>query len=489
VSRPGVTLIDRDTAAGTAAAVETDTAFIAGEAERGPVGVAVAVRSKARFEENFGGAFAPGYLWDAARLFPLEGGSTQYYSRAVGPSAKAASAKLKDGEDANTLEVIAAHKLAATDPGAWGNDLDVKTEVGEGKVTYTILLAGEQVEKSEPLATNADAVTWAEDSGYVRFKDLGGADPKAQEVSLSGGTDDRSNITDTERAKALEAFLPEHGPGQVVYPGATTTAMREALAEHAKATNRIVVPDAADTHTVATLKGSSGELSDLDPELLGCMFQPFGPWVTVEGEGRTTKTLPPSILVMAAIARHDRETYDDAIGVNNPNDPAAGINGVLREATGLSQAPWTDAERETLNEGGVNVLREVNGEVRIYGYRTMADPVTHPALRDGNNRRIDMAILAKAAAIGEEFVFAQIDARGQKLGELAGAIVGEVMAPYHAVGALFGDTPAEAYSVDVGDLVNPVEQLAEGKVRVLIRAKRSPAAEAIEIEYVKEEVA
>lgn len=488
----GVTVIDRDTTAGAAAAVGTDTAFIAGLAERGPVGVAVERRSKAQFEAVFGGEFAAGYLWDAARLFPLEGGGAQFYSRCVGPAAKAASAKLNNAEETpkETLVVTAASAYGDTDPGAWGNDIDVKVTTGsEGTFILTVLYQEEVVQTSPELADNTAAVAWAEGSPYIRLADKGKGDPAApQEVSLTGGTDDRENITDEHRAAALAAFTRDLGSGQVAYPGATTKAMRVALAEHAKANNRIVVPDAADTHVVATLTAASAELASTDDEILGCSFKPFGPWVTVDDESGVTKVLPPSILVMAAIARHDRETYDSVIGVNNPNDPAAGINGVLRRATGLSQDAWTDADRTTVEEG-INVIRVVNGQVLIYGYETLADASEHPALRWGNNRRVDMAILARAAAIGEEYVFAQIDARGQKLGEFASALAGEVLSRYWQIGALFGDTAADAFSVNVSEAVNPPEDVAEGKIRALIGAKRSPAAKQVIIEYVKEEVA
>jgi hypothetical protein len=488
VSLPGVITKDRDTAAGSAASVDVDRTFIAGEAERGPVGVPVEARSKAQFESVFGGEFAPGYPWHAARMFPIERGSTQFYSRCVGPAAKPSSAKLKDAEEEDTLEVIAASRHADTDPGEWGDDVDVKAVLAAGKTTYTVSYRGDQVEESEALADNAAAVAWAEDSSYIRLKDLGGGDAVTQEVSLSGGTDDRVNITDTERIKAIQAFPKDLGAGQLLYPGATSKAIRIAMAEHAKATRRIVVPDAADTHTVATLTGASAELASTDDAILGCSLKPFGPWVTVDGEGGVTKVLPPSILVAAAIARHDRETYNSEIGVTNPNDPAAGINGILQTATGLTQDAWTDAEREALNEA-INVIRVVNGTIRIYGYRTLANPNTHPALTWASNRRIDMAILAKADAIGEELAIGQVDPKGQKLGDFASAIRGEVLEPYRQVGALFGTTPAEAYSVDVGPEVNPVEQLAAGKVRAVIGAKRSPVAEQVEIEYVKEEVA
>jgi Bacteriophage tail sheath protein len=478
---PGVTYEERDAAGVSGPPLDTATAFIAGLAEKGPVDKPVYCQSLNSFEATFGGEVSYGWLWWAAKLIPAEGGAGCWFQRVVGDAAKASSKKLTDGSG-NTLQVDAAN------PGNWGDAISVVTAVGGGNVTYTVKYNGVVVEVSPALATNAEAVAWSQSSAYVRIKDLGGADPTAQTVTLEGGADDRGAIVDADRAAALPLFSREYGAGQVLYPGASTVAIHTALLEHALGYNRTALLDGEDTHTAATHLSLVATLRALGlPAAAGA---PFGPYVSVPGAAPgTTKLVPASIIEAAKAARRDSETYDGAIGVSNPNDPPAGVHddaGVSRVATGLSQEPWTDAEREQLNEAGFNVIRVLYGRVVTYGYRTLANPVTRPLNTFLNNRRLDMAILARAQAIGEEFDFREVDGRGRMLGEFKAALIGQVLMPYWEAGALFGETPEEAFSVETGDAINPPEQLQKGIVKAQIKAKRSPLAEQVELIYVKE---
>jgi hypothetical protein len=480
---PGVSYETRDSSGVSGPPLDTATAFVGGLAERGPVDKPRFCTTLPQFEAIYGGEVSYGWLWWAAKLIPQEGGAGCWFQRVVGPAAKASTVKLTDGSK-NTLQVD------AVSPGAWGDDIDVKTEVGGGNVTYTVVFKGVNVEVSPALATNADAVAWALNSEYVRFTDLGGADPTAQTGNLAGGDDDRASITDEHRKAGQALFTDDLGPGQELFPGATTTVMHTALLVQSLARDRAAVLDGADTHTVATHLAECATLRALGfPADAG---SPFGPWPVVPGPAPgTTKAVPPSIIEAAKMARRDLETFDPVIGVGNPNEPAAGVHnnaGVSRTAVGLSQEAWTDTEREALNNAGFNVLRVLYGQVVTYGYRTLANPVTRPLNVWLSNRRLDMAILAKARAIGEEFNFRQIDGRGRMLNEFGAALAGRVLMPYWEIGALFGDTPEDAFGTETGDQVNPPEQLEEGLVKAEIEAKRSPLAERVKLIYVKEEL-
>jgi len=321
-------------------------------------------------------------------------------------------------------------------------------------------------------------------------RDLGGGDPEAQSAELDGGDDKRGSITDEDRAAALDLFTADLGPGQVLYPGATTTAMYTALLKHAESHNRTALLDGADTATVATLTGAAATLRALGlPARCGGLF---APWAVVPGPAAsTTKTVPYSIIQAGLCARRDSETFKPEIGVGNPNEPAAGTHekaGVSRVASGLSQEAWTDAERTTLTNAGVNVVRYVYEVVVTYGYRTLANPTTDKLNVWLSNRRLDTAILAKSMVVGEEFNFRQVDGRGRMLSEFGSALTGRVLMPYWEVGALFGDTAEEAFSVETGEQVNPLKQIAEGLVKAEIKAKRSDLAEQVKLVYVKEEL-
>lgn len=490
MTAPGTITKDVESSVATTPSVDVATSLRCVLAERGPVGVAVNAPSLPDYEPIFGGQISYGYGYDAAKWNEQGGGGDQYLSRVVGPAAKQAAAKLVDGTSTNTLEVLAANAKGPVDPGAWGNNVKVKVVLTGGLVAIEILYNDTLVEQVTGL-TRAEAILWANSSSYIRLKDLGGGDPKTQEVTLSGGTDDRASITIAQWAAAQAAFPPELGPGQLSWPGQTTKAARIAMMEHAKANNRVVVPDAVDTRTKATHLAAREELAAVDPTLLRCAFLPFGPWVSVAAAQGVEKTVPPSLLVCPRIAAHDAETYDSARKVNNPNDPAAGVNGILDSALGLSQEAWTDTERSELKLA-INVIRRVYGQVRIYGYRTCANPLTDPYHQFGGNRRIDMAIKAKGQVKAEAIVMAQVDSKGHKLGDLAGALKG-ICQPYFEVGALFEDARPgvahpEPYSIDVGEDVNPIEQLFEGKAVALVKARRAPMAEVVEIDYMVEGV-
>lgn len=482
---PGVTYEEQDAAGSAGPPLDTATAFIVGQAQKGPTDRAVFISSPTDYEATYGDEFPAGYLPDVARVWPKEGGSGIWMARYAGPAKKAASAKFVDGVAANTMEVLAANE------GEWGNNLKVAVSAVEGgSFTITVLYNGVAVE-SERFPTVAEAHTWALNSSYIRITDLGATDPAAAEKSLTGGTDDRVNATDTQRIASLSLFPFDLGPGQVLCPGATSTAMYTALLEHAEDNNRTAILDGADTHTVATLTGAAATLRALGtPARCGGLF---APWAVIPGPGGSTKTIPYSIIQAALCARRDLATLDSKAGIGNPNAPAAGVfedAGVSRLATRLSQDPWTDAERTTLNQAGVNVVRVVYEQVVTYGYHTLSNQVTDELNMWLNNRRLDTAIIAAAMAVGEEFNFRQVDGRGRLLNDFKAALVGRIMLPYLEVGALFESKPGaeDAYEVLTGEDVNPPKQLAEGLVKAVIDARRSPPAERVRLIYVKEEL-
>jgi hypothetical protein len=56
---------------------------------------------------------------------------------------------------------------------------------------------------------------------------------------------------------------------------------------------------------------------------------------------------------------------------------------------------------------------------------------------------------------------------------------------YYNAGALFGETPQDAFDVDTSSAVNTIETIAAGEVHATIRVKCSPAAEWVRIDVVK----
>jgi hypothetical protein len=95
-----------------------------------------------------------------------------------------------------------------------------------------------------------------------------------------------------------------------------------------------------------------------------------------------------------------------------------------------------------------------------------------------------MQIVAKAEAIAENYVFAQIDGRRVKISQFGADLTG-MLVPYYESGALFGDTVDDAFYVDVGPAVNTLESIAAGILRAVVGLRMSPFAELVIVEIVK----
>jgi hypothetical protein len=147
-------------------------------------------------------------------------------------------------------------------------------------------------------------------------------------------------------------------------------------------------------------------------------------------------------------------------------------------------ASWTDAERETMNSAGVNVAREVYGEIKTYGFRSVADKDAYPLHWQFSNVRTDMAITADAEAIAERYVFRIIDGQGLTISQYGGELAAKLGA-YYRMGALYGAEADDAYRVDVGSAVNTIDSISEGRLRAVLSIRRSPFAELVEVEIVK----
>lgn len=464
---PGTSVSISDVVTPRAVQTDSGTAFFVGLTDRGPVDSPVAVRSLAQARRNLGDRVNYSNLYDSLEVFFREGGARAYVGRIVGPSANAASADLSDGTN-NTLTVT------AKSPGDWGNNLDVEVEAGETSGTVVLIVSedGTVVERSPELANNTEAVAWTSSvSKLIDAADLGEGDPEAQTVSLSGGDDDRDNVTEDEVAVALALFDADLGPGQVLYPGATDTESQQAVAAHAVERGRVALLDGEDTSNASTLIAQATTLRDN-----GRFSALFAPWAVVPGPGGTTRTVPYSAVQAGLTARSDART-------GNPNVAVAGDNGTCRYAVGLSQDAFSDADREALNDAGVNVAVVKAGLVKTYGNKSLVAAGSDPLWTQLSNSRLAMFIKNRAETVAESYLFAQIDGRGIKISEFAGDLQG-ILLPLYQIDALYGATPEEAFLVDV-DSVNDDESLAEGVLNAAIAVKMSPSAERVIIEITK----
>lgn len=472
--RPGIEITSRESTPPRSAPTDTGVWHVVGLTDRG-VAEPTRITSLAEFVEHLGDRTTYSVLYDAAEAFFREGGNEFYFSRVVGPSAAAATVILDDASAADTLRV------SANSAGAWGNALNVQIIAGATGGTFIVIVTHDtlgELERSPELADKTAALTWAEVSEYVALAEAGSSvlDPAVvASTSLAGGGDDRNNITDANWQTALDALTRDLGPGQVSAPGRTTTAGHQQLLAHAASHNRVALLDLPDSASKSTLSAAAVALRSSVNARYGAAF---GPWAVIPGLALgTTRVVPYSAVQAGLIARFQ------AIG-GSPNEPAAGVYGVAQYAVGLSQPGWPDADRQDLNESGVNLARVLYGSVRTYGYRSLVDPVTARPWLMFSNGRLAMAIAAEADVIAERYVFAMIDGRRQKIAEFGGVLTG-MLAGYYQQGALFGDIPEDAFDVNVGADVNTVARLAAGELRAVLTLRMSPFAELVTLEIVK----
>jgi len=471
MARPGTQIISRDVPPPRSAPTNTGVWFVAGITEKGDAEPRL-VRSMNEFEDVFGSRLSTSYLYDAAETYFREGGNRLYVSRVFGPTPVEASVVLDTAGAADALTVT------AKSPGSWGNALSVAVTAGDtaGEFKVVVYYNDVVVETSPSLATAADAAAWAENSDYVDIEDEGNGDPATVAAQdLTSGTDDSSNATDATYEAALSRFTRDLGPGQVSYPGRTTTTAHADLMEHAAANNRIAILDGPNSASDSTLKTASASVRANANARYGAMF---APWVLVPGiTGGTTRLVPPSAVVAGVIARND--------GLfRSPNAPAAGELGQSNFVLSV-EASWTDSARESLNDSNVNIIRSMYGNFRIYGWRTgVGSTGAQAKWLQLSNARLNMAIVAKADEIAERYVFAEIDGQGRKLSQFYGDLVAMLLDYYNA-GSLYGQTPDDAFAVQVGPEVNPIEELAAGNLRATLAVRMSPFAELVTIEIVK----
>src|SRR5215831_16820202 len=354
--RPGVNVTLRPTPPTLGAPTDTGVWFAVGLTDAGPIKPTL-IQSMSDYTNLFGQRVSYSVLYDALDVYFREGGAFAYVCRVVGPSAVTASKNLLDSGAAVSLVA------SALGPGASGNSVSVGVRAGTlgGTFVIFVVVGGVEVETSPDLADPPTAILWAQNSAYIRLT----AGPSSNDpaniaaAALAGGNDDRNNIVDAQWQTALDSITSDLGPGQVSAPGRTTDVGHTQLVDHAGKHARVAILDAPDTATVATLLTSATN-ARAGQQKFAAMFWP---WLVVPGVvSGSTRSVPPSALIAGLLGRND------SVGLG-PDQAAAGDNGVSLFATSLSQPAVTDSVRQTLNTAGIDVIRNLYGTFRNYGWR------------------------------------------------------------------------------------------------------------------------
>lgn len=275
---------------------------------------------------------------------------------------------------------------------------------------------------------------------------------------------------------ALALFTKDLGPGQVAAPEeAPGSTAYGKLLDHAQQNNRFALLDYASGDTVSamtTLAGTHRGKSNADYGMTA------GQWVNVPGPagviGGSTRQVPGSAVTAALIARAEQ--------LGNPNRAAAGRDFPLQYVVSYTR-DVDDASRETLLNAGGNTYATKYGVLELYGFQSGQAASTDNPYWQANVGRVRMWVTAQALSIGERYMFRPIDGRGLLAGALKTDLEDMLLGLFNANG-LFGETPADAFSVEVGPSVNTTALAAQGQLNAVIEMRPDLHAKTIVIELV-----
>ena len=458
---------------------DTANAFFIGVADWGPVGP-VSITSQPGVAAVVGPRSGSNTtLYDSLDVFFREGGQTAFVSRVVGASASAATLTLRD---ASTNPSLA---LAANYVGAYGNQIQVTvTNSGTSVVIALTDTYGNSLAVSPALTTQAAVVAWFATTGYVTAVQTGANLPATlAATALSGGTSNQTSVTLTQWQNALNLIPASLGPGQVLAPGATNLTVAgiwAALGAHALANNRVAICDLPDATSATTI------LSYVSTTFQTAATGPIGFWAgNLSAPGvipGTTRSIPPSAVIAALCAQVDQ--------TGNPNQAAAGQSFLLQYVTGpysivsgpaqVNPQTYSTADISTLNSAGVNAFANVFGSFQNYGFVSSIPSTVDVVYWQLSHARLRMALTASTQIVAQPFVFSQIDGQGSDILSF-GSALGNMLKNYYQLGALYGTTPSQAYTVNVSGPVNPPAQLQQGILSAVISVRMSPFAQLIPV--------
>ncbi len=256
---------------------------------------------------------------------------------------------------------------------------------------------------------------------------------------------DRAGVKD-----ALDKFAAIDEIAIVAVPGETDAAVRDAVLAHC---------DDPITGDRFAIFDSPPDVAPADITVPGTSKNAafYYPWISVvdpieklrNPDASGLRFVPPSGFVAGIYAR-----VDDERGVHK-----APANEVIRGALGLA-VPVTKSHQSGLNPKGVNCIREMNGTIRVWGARTMGGDA-NGEWKYINVRRL---FLFLRESIDEGTQWTVFEPNDSRLWAKITRNVTAFLTTVWRAGALFGNTPAEAFYVKCDAETNPPDERELGRV-------------------------
>lgn len=246
-------------------------------------------------------------------------------------------------------------------------------------------------------------------------------------------------------ATLLEKFEPIDEIAIVAVPGATTQVRQEAIIDHCeKMLDRVAILDGQ--QTPAALTAAAIQDGTKDSSYAGLYF----PWIQVfDPIANAIAPQPPSGHIAGVYARVDGErgTYK------------APANEVIRGAVSLS-TPLSKAHQAGLNPSGINAIRTFGGNIKIWGARTLGGDANGEFKYISTRRLFNFL----RESIDEGTQFAVFEPNNPSLWQRISRNVSDFLLGQWREGALFGDTPKQAFFVKCDAETNPADVRERGQV-------------------------
>lgn len=244
--------------------------------------------------------------------------------------------------------------------------------------------------------------------------------------------------------KALKKFAAIDEIAIVAVPDALNKEVQSAVIEHCSTMkDRFAIIDGQRTEspTVGTIQGTVGTSK------FAAMYYPR--LQVYDPVSKGVSFVSPSGHMAGIYARVDQER-----GVHK-----APANVVVYGAVGL-EYNVSKNEQEGLNPKGINVIRSMNGNIRVWGARTLGGD-DNGEYKYINVRRL-MSFIAES--IDEGTQFAVFEPNNKALWQKIIRSVSGFLTNVWRDGALFGDTPEQAFYVKCDESTNPPEVRELGQV-------------------------
>lgn len=416
---------------------------------RAAAGKAYRISSWANYVQLFGDFVGTEYaeLATAAGVAAAAVAKTEGKSdAAITAAAAAAKAAMLAGDDAAT----AAAKGAAA----------AKTSSGAGATETTAGAATETKETTKLLGKTGTRTTGETTGGTTENAISAGQRNLAHAVFgffNNGGTScyvvrvvDEGNIT-----AALTTLSAIEEISMVAAPGLVADASHASLVSYATGQQQFAILDFAESKTVTELTALTAQQLQASPYAAAYYpwLQVFDPAAHLQKIGDGMVMVPPSGHIAGVYARSDAARGAFKAPANEA------LLGVTALATNVSRD-----EQGVLNNKGINIIRQLNGALRVWGARTVGGDL-NGEYRYVSTRRY-FNYLRQSIDSGTQFVV--FEPHTPALWQRVIRTLTDFLTNEWRSGALFGETAKQAFFIKCDAETNPAATRDQGQLIVEI---------------------